>query len=75
MKNLRTVRLSKGLTQQALGQKTAVSQASISRIEAGFQEPGYRTVLRIARALGVDPDGLIGSDGPWPAEGAEDRGG
>ena len=61
MKNLRAIRVSRGLSQKALGRKTAITQAAISRIESGLQEPGYRTVLRIALALGCDPEDLIGS--------------
>ena len=61
MKSLRAVRVSRGLTQEALGKKTGITQASISRIEAGLQEPGYRTVLRIAICLGCEPEALIGS--------------
>ena len=68
MKNLKTIRLSKGLSQKALGRKTAITQAAISRIESGLQEPGYRNVLRIALALGVDPEDLIDSSHSGPAK-------
>jgi transcriptional regulator with XRE-family HTH domain len=66
MKNLRAIRVSRGLTQKALGKKTGITQAAISRIEAGLQEPGYRTVLRIAVALGCEPEELIGSPNGGP---------
>ncbi len=72
MKDLRAIRVSRGLTQKALGKKTGITQAAVSRIESGIQEPGYRTVLRIALALGCDPEELIGSPSgpasPGPAE-------
>jgi transcriptional regulator with XRE-family HTH domain len=75
MKNIRTIRLSKGLSQKALGKKTDLSQAAISRIESGIQEPGYRTVLRIALALGCDdPADLIGSPSPGPTAPAASKG-
>ena len=67
MKNLRALRESQGLSQKALGKKTGITQASMSRIEAGLQEPGHRTVLRLALSLGVDPENLYGSSPSGPA--------
>ena len=61
MKNLRTVRLARGLSQTALGKKTQLSQAAVSYIESGQHDPKYSTILRIAVCLGVEPEELIGS--------------
>ena len=61
MKNLRKLRLSKGLSQSALGQKTGLTQAAISYIESGQHDPKYSTILRLAVCLGCEVDELIGS--------------
>lgn len=50
---LRAIREGAGLSQYKLAQVSGVSAQAISRIEAGLREPGWATVLRLARALGV----------------------
>jgi transcriptional regulator with XRE-family HTH domain len=50
---LKQLRESAGLSQYRLGQEAGVTPATISRIEAGLREPGWETVLRLARALNV----------------------
>jgi transcriptional regulator with XRE-family HTH domain len=54
MKNLRTVRTAKGLSQKALADRAGITQAAVSMIEAGLHDPKYSTVLRLAYALGVE---------------------
>jgi len=61
MKNLRTRRKQAGLSQQALGEKTGISQAAISYIESGAHDPKYSTIIRMSMALGCFPEDLIGS--------------
>ena len=66
------------LTQAQLAEKAGDGQQTISRIETGYtQHPSHRTVMRICRALGVDPneidefdDGV--SDDSRPNDGAGD---
>ncbi len=69
MKNLRTLRTAKGLSQQELAEKAGITQAAISRIEAGLHDPRYSTVVRLAAVLGVDPAQLAEdpADANWPA--------
>ncbi|MBI2302734.1 MAG: helix-turn-helix domain-containing protein [Armatimonadetes bacterium] len=43
-----------GLSQADLATRTGRSQPAVARIEAGDVEPRLSTLLRIARALGVD---------------------
>jgi transcriptional regulator with XRE-family HTH domain len=71
MKNLRTIRTAKGLSQQALADRASITQANVSRIEAGLHDPRYSTVLRLAYGLGVEPEDLIRSpNGPSVPVGA-----
>ena len=65
-RNLQRLREEHGLSQAALARLSEVSQALISRLEAGErQDAGGALLLRIARALGVTVDELLreGGDG------------
>jgi len=45
----------KGWTLRDLERRTGISNALISQIETGhIKEPGFRNVVRLARALGLD---------------------
>jgi DNA-binding XRE family transcriptional regulator len=50
---LKALREARGLTQVQLSEASGVSQATISRVEAGRLEPGWETAVRLADALGV----------------------
>lgn len=50
---LRQLREARGWVQEQLADVAGVSTATISRIEAGLREPGWGTVVKLARALGV----------------------
>jgi transcriptional regulator with XRE-family HTH domain len=56
---LRQWRLEKILTQQELAQLSGVSEASISKIEAGRQDARISTVRKLAKALGIEPTDLV----------------
>lgn len=44
----------KGMTLRQLEQKTGISNAALSQIETGkVDDPGFRNVVKIARALGL----------------------
>lgn len=64
--NLRRLRLSAGLTQEALAERSGIDFASIGRIERSERDPGVRTVSRLAAGLGVEPAVLLQ---PVPATG------
>jgi transcriptional regulator with XRE-family HTH domain len=51
---LRQARREAGLSARDLERLTGMSTASLSQIETGVRrDPGFRTVLRIARAIGI----------------------
>ena len=59
---LRTARKIAGLTQLELATRAGVDHSLISLLESGkrdIQAVAYQTVVRIARALGVEPDELF----------------
>jgi transcriptional regulator with XRE-family HTH domain len=57
LKNVRTRRL---LTQEELADKAGVSAATVVNIERNNQEPHFRTIRKLARALNIEPTELIG---------------
>ncbi len=56
---LRYERRRRFLTQEELAETTGLTPSTISRIEAGIQEPRLSTVKRLAAALGMEPADLI----------------
>lgn len=56
---LRDLRLRKALNQQELAERAGITRATLSRLEAGLQEPYPRTTRKLAAALGVDPEDLM----------------
>jgi transcriptional regulator with XRE-family HTH domain len=50
---IRALREKAKLSQQALAKAAGVSQNGLSKWERGEREPGFATMLRIAKALGV----------------------
>ena len=60
--NLRTHRLTAGLSQQALGELTGLHQATISRIESGKHNVTLEQLRRIGEALGVSLQDLVNED-------------
>jgi transcriptional regulator with XRE-family HTH domain len=57
LKEARTRRL---LTQEELAEKAGISAATIVNIERNNQEPHFRTIRKLAKALDVDPTELLG---------------
>ncbi|MGZ4107173.1 MAG: helix-turn-helix domain-containing protein [Tumebacillaceae bacterium] len=47
-------RHSKNVSQQALADSIGVAKSTIARIESGTNNPNLDTIMKIARALGVD---------------------
>lgn len=60
---LRATRRAKGVSQDALAEKTGVAVTTIIRIEQGKAKPKLETVWKFAEALGVDPKHLAYGDG------------
>jgi transcriptional regulator with XRE-family HTH domain len=57
--NLRAARYAAGLSQETLGFEAEVDRAAISVYERGGRGPNLRTVLKLARALGMRPSALL----------------
>jgi DNA-binding XRE family transcriptional regulator len=51
------------LTQTALAQKLGMRQPAVARLEAGDHNPSFRTLIRLAEALGVEFTLHISKDG------------
>ena len=51
---LRELRHTAGLTQEELAEKVGLSKSGLAYLEQGLREPGWRTVLKLAKTLGVD---------------------
>ncbi len=47
------------LTQQELAERAGLGFPTISRIENDHVEPHFRTIRKLAKALGVDPAELV----------------
>lgn len=62
MNNIRTRRRILGLTMKQLANIVGVTEAAISHYETGRREPDNDMLLRIANALGVTVDYLIGHE-------------
>ncbi|MGI2336896.1 MAG: helix-turn-helix domain-containing protein [Dehalogenimonas sp.] len=43
------------LSQKDLGDKADISQKTISQLELGKQKPNFKTIRKLAEALGVEP--------------------
>jgi DNA-binding XRE family transcriptional regulator len=60
---LRALRERKVLTQQELADKAGITRATLSRLEAGAQNPYPSTIRKLASALSVEPETLMDPDG------------
>jgi transcriptional regulator with XRE-family HTH domain len=57
LKEVRTRRL---LTQEELAEKAGISAATVVNVERNNQEPHFRTIRKLAKALDIDPTELLG---------------
>jgi len=59
-KNLRKIRLQKGLSQEKLARLTNISLNTLTKIESGFtKRPAIQTVVKLARALNINLEDLV----------------
>ena len=58
--NLRKFRKLRGMTQAQMGARSAVGAASISHFETGQRTPTIETLIKLADALNVTVDALLG---------------
>lgn len=59
-RQLRYLRLKRGISQDDLSRKTGIHATAIGRFEHGKREPRLTTILRLANGLGVTPGELLG---------------
>ena len=50
------------LTQQELADRAGIGLNTLNRIERDHAEPHFRTIRKLAKALGVEPASLIPKD-------------
>ena len=60
---LKELRATQFLTQRELAEKSGVGVATIVRIEKGTHSPTFRTIKRLAAALGVEPSEIAKREG------------
>jgi len=60
--NIRVYRKLEGLTQKQLAELSHVPRICIARYEAGKHQPGMENAKKLAAALGVTVDQLIGKE-------------
>ncbi len=58
-KNLRELRLDRGLTQEIVAKAINVSQNTVCGWEKGVREPDYDTLVRLANYFGVSLEVLL----------------
>ena len=57
---LKAVRESRFLTQQELADRSGVSRVTIARLESGDYDARFSTIKKLAAALEVAPESLVG---------------
>lgn len=62
-RNVRRIRLQKGLTQEAFAETSGFSQQYLSSLERGRRNPTIVTLFELASALGVSHVALVAPDG------------
>lgn len=55
MPNLKVLRVSKGLSQTELSEKTGISQTTISSWESGKSSPSIKNICKLANFYAVEP--------------------
>jgi DNA-binding XRE family transcriptional regulator len=58
MPKLKVLRERSFLSQRELGKKAGIHYITISRLETGLVQPHFRTIRKLAKALGVRPQDL-----------------
>lgn len=62
---IKKIRIRTGLTQAELADRLGVTPQVISQYERGLKNPKIETIQRIADALNVPPQELLGSTSAW----------
>ena len=59
-KNLKELRMEKGLSQQELAQIFNVTQSTVAKWESGDREPNFSILIELANSFEVSIDMLLG---------------
>lgn len=59
-RNLKVERVKHGWSQEELAEAAGMNVGNVARYEAGINTPGLDTALKLAQALGVSIDALVG---------------
>ncbi len=55
MPTLKELRVRQFLSQEDLARKTGIAASTINRLEGSKQKPTFKTIRKLAKALGVEP--------------------
>lgn len=55
---IREYRESRHLTQDYIAEKANISQKHLSRVESGYHDPKFTTIIKVANALNIPVDAL-----------------
>jgi transcriptional regulator with XRE-family HTH domain len=58
-RNVAATRARQGLSQSQVSKRSGVHVTEVSRIERGLRDPKLSTIVRLARAMGVEPARLL----------------
>lgn len=61
-KNIKKIREQRHLTQEALAEKSGISQDFLGKIEVCINRPGLKTIFKLSKALDVEPSELLKFD-------------
>lgn len=59
---LKALRAAAQLTQEKLAELTGMTVGNVGRLESGGRQPSWETVVRLAKALGVEPNDFLSED-------------
>lgn len=63
MKSIREARLAKGITQDQLAKLLGITQGAVAQWEKGLTHPSFELLPKVAEALDIKLDDLIGKAG------------
>jgi transcriptional regulator with XRE-family HTH domain len=58
-KNLKKLRLAKGLSTRKFANEADIAHSAVARLEDGLSNPTLTTLIKISEGLGVDLDKLV----------------
>lgn len=61
-KNIKKIREQQHLTQDALAEKSGISQDFLGKIEICINRPGLKTIYKLSKALAIEPYELLKFD-------------